>query len=74
MSYSLQILGKYLFFEDVQMILKSVLDISNGTKVTRNAKACGSILEQSLANGTTTNELDYPQFMKEQMTSFCLLF
>ena len=48
MSYVLQILGKFIFFEDVQMIVKSVLDIFNGAKVTKNPKACGSILEQSL--------------------------
>ena len=48
MSYVLQILGKFIFFEDVEMIVKSVLDIFNGIKVTKNSKVCGSILEQSL--------------------------
>ena len=35
-------------FEDVQKIVKSVLDIFNGKKDAKNPKACGSILEQSL--------------------------
>ena len=56
MSYVLQILGKFIFFEDVQMIVKSVLDISNGTKVIGNPKACGSILEQSLARVTKIHD------------------
>ena len=54
LSYILQILGHFTFFEDVQMIVRSVLDIFNGTKVTRNPKACGSILEQSLAKTHAT--------------------
>ena len=52
LNYKLQILGKFIFFQDVQMIVKSVLDIFNGTKVTKNPKACGSILEQSLVRGS----------------------
>ena len=49
MNYVLQLLVGFIFFDDVQMIFKSVLDISNGKKATRNPKACGSILEQFLS-------------------------
>ena len=38
LSCVLQILGEFVFFEDVQIIGKSVLDIFNGTKVTKNPK------------------------------------
>ena len=42
------VLETHIFFENVQMVVQSVLDISNGTKVSRKPKACGPILEQSL--------------------------
>ena len=40
LSYALQILGKFLSFEDVQMIVKPFFDIFNGIKSTKNQLAC----------------------------------
>ena len=40
LSYALQILGKFLSFEDVQIIVKPFFDIFNGIKSAKNQLAC----------------------------------
>ena len=70
MSYVLRILGKFIFFEDVQMTGKSILNIFKGIKVTKNPKACGSILEQSLVCPNKCPKLTTSPFLAQSILKF----